>query len=78
MADIRDLIDKAIDLAKTVAPLVPTVGAAAGVAEKVVDIIDSLGDDIPVDQQEAAQTARRELADAVRAKAQATSDRLRG
>ena len=78
MASISDLIDKAIELAKAAAPLVPALGAGAEIAEKITGIIDDLGDDIPQDKQEEAQQARAKLADAVRAKAAATSDRLRG
>lgn len=78
MASISELIDRAIELAKAAAPLVPALGAGALIAEKVVDIIDGLGDEIPADKQTEAQAARALLADAVRAKAAATSDRLRG
>ncbi len=78
MANISDLLDEAIALAKMAAPLLPALGAGAAIGEKIIDLIDSFDDDIPVDQQAEAQAARAELADAVRAKAAATSARSRG
>lgn len=78
MADIRALLDKALDMAKLASPLIPVLGTGAAIGEKIIDLIDSFGEDIPIDKQAEAQAARAELAAKVRAKAQDTSSRLRG
>jgi hypothetical protein len=77
--NISNLIDQAIALAKAAAPMVPTLGAGAAIAEKIVGIIDDLTDDAPDTRtQQEMQEQRAILAEAVKAKARATSDRLRG
>ena len=78
MPDFSKLIDSALSLAKAASPLIPALGAGAALGEKIIGIIDDLGDDIPQDKQAEAQAARAELAAKVKAKAAATSARLRG
>lgn len=79
--DIRAIIAKIADVADLASAIIPQAGLVKGgveLGEKIIDLIDSIGDDIPVDQQAEAQEARRKLAEAVKAKAAATSSRLRG
>lgn len=79
--DISALVGKVTGVATSLASMIPGMNIITGGVElgkKVIDIIDELGDDIPLDQQAEAQAARAALAEAVKAKAAATSDRLRG
>ena len=79
--DIKAIVNKVLSLADTVndyLPAAPITQGAIDLGHKVVDLVDSIGDDIPLDQQAAAQATRAELAAAVKAKAAATSSRLRG
>lgn len=78
MADIRALLDKALEMAEMAGPLIPVVGTGAAIGGKIIDLIDSFGNEIPIDKQAEAQKVRSELAKAVKAKASATSARLRG
>lgn len=79
--DIRSTIDKALALADTVADYIPggeLVDKGVAIGKKVLEIIDDLGEDIPLDKQEEVQATRAKLAEAVAAKADRVSDRLRG
>ena len=79
--DIRDLLATVTKLANVAAVVIPQaklVGGAANLGTKVLDIIDDLKDQGDPADQAAMQAARKTLSDAVRAKAAATSARLRG
>lgn len=81
MADIKKIFTTVLTLADSVNDYLPGAAVSQGainLARKMGDVIDSFGDDIPLEQQGAAQAARKQLAEAVKAKAAATSDRLRG
>lgn len=66
------------DMAAVVLPQAKLVGGAAQMGGKILDVIDGLKDQGDSDDQAAMQEARAKLATAVKAKAAATSDRLRG
>lgn len=79
--DISALTEKIMSMGSSLASMIPGANIVSGgieLGKKVIDIIDELGDDIPLEQQEEAQAVRAALAEAVKAKAAATSDRLRG
>ena len=79
--DIRAIVNKVLTLADSVNDFLPASGLTQkgiDLARKVDDLIGTLGADIPLDQQAEAQAARAQLAAKVKAKAAATSDRLRG
>ncbi len=79
--DIRSLIDgvvKVADMASNFIPGAGLVGKGVEIGTKIIGIIDDLGDDIPIDKQAEVQEARATLAATVKAKAVATSSRLRG
>lgn len=79
--DIKALFDKALTLADSVNDYLPGSGLTQGaidLAKKADDLIGSFGKDIPLDKQAEAQAVRAQLAAKVKAKAAATSDRLRG
>lgn len=81
MPDIRSIVDKVLDVADTVndfLPGAPLTQGAIDLGRKVEDLVDSVGDHIPLDKQGEAQEIRAKLAATVKAKAAATSDRLRG
>lgn len=81
MADIKAIVKQILDVADTVNDFLPMSGLTQGgidLARKVSDLVGSIGTEIPLDQQEAAQATRAALAEKVKAKAAATSDRLRG
>lgn len=81
MASIRDLIDGVIKVAHVASSVIPGAGLVEQGAEiggKIVDIIDGLTAHAEPDQQAAMQEARKQLSDVVKAKAAATSSRLRG
>jgi hypothetical protein len=79
--DIRDLVNKIVavaDAASMVIPQAGLIGKGVAIGEKIIDIIDDLGDDIPLDQQAEAQAARAKIAEATKAKVAATTKRMRG
>lgn len=79
--DVRKVIDQVLAVADTVADYLPKgelIDKGVEIGRKVIDIIDDLGESIPLDKQEEAQAVRKKLADAVTAKAGRVSDRLRG
>ncbi len=79
--DLRALVDGVVKVANLASGLIPGagfVGKGVEIGTKIIGIIDELGDDIPLDQQDEARAARAALSDAVKAKAAATSARLRG
>lgn len=79
--DIRSLVDGVVKVAKLAAGIIPGANLVAGGAEiggKILDIMDDLKADADPDQQAEMQEARAELSAAVKAKAAATSARLRG
>lgn len=78
MVGISNLIDGAIELARTLAPLVPVLGPAADIAEKLDSIFDDLKDHADPSQQAEMQTERAVLREKVIAKAKAESAALRG
>ena len=71
-------IVKVADMASVVLPQAKIVGGAASMGGKIIDIIDGLKDKADPADQAAMQEARAKLATAVKAKAAATSARLRG
>ncbi len=71
-------IVKVADMASVVLPQAKIVGGAANMGGKILDIIDGLKDQAEPAQQAEMQAARDKLATAVKAKAAATSARLRG
>ena len=79
--DIRELLaaaTKLADVAATVLPQAKLVGGAAQIGTKIIDVIDGLKEHADPSQQAEMQAARAKLAEAVKAKAKATSARLRG
>lgn len=82
MPDIRSLIHAVGDLADMASNVIPGAGLVAkgaDIGEKIVGIIDDLTAEAPeLAQQAELQDRRRKLTDAVKAKAAATSSRLRG
>ena len=71
-------IVKVADMASVVLPQAKIVGGAANMGGKILDIIDGLRGQGSLEDQAALQEARAKLATAVKAKASATSARLRG
>lgn len=81
MADIGTVVTKLLDLADSVNDYLPAAPLSQGIidlARHVDQMIDHFGDEIPVDQQEAAQVARRKLAERVAEKSRDLSAKLRG
>lgn len=79
--DIRSLIDGVVKVANLASAVIPGAKLVAGGAEiggKILDILDGLKADADPSQQAEMQAAREKLSAAVKAKAKATSDRLRG
>lgn len=77
--NIRDAIDKAIELAEAGAVVFPPLASGAALAEKVLDIVDGLKAEAPDGESEAdLETAHKALYDSMVAKGHALSDRLRG
>lgn len=79
--DVRKIIDQVLAVADTVADYIPKgdlVDKGVAIGRKVLGIIDDLGEEIPLDKQEEVQATRAKLADAVAAKADRVSSRLRG
>ncbi len=71
-------IVKVADMASVVLPQAKIVGGAANMGGKILDIIDGLRGQGTLEDQAELQAARTKLATAVKAKAAATSARLRG
>lgn len=81
MADIGKIIDKALDIADKVneyLPMAPASQALIDLARGVDDLLESFGEDIPLDKQTEAQAARRVIAQRVTAKSRELSANLRG
>jgi hypothetical protein len=79
--DMRSIIANVGSLAHMAAKFIPAAGMVeqgAAIGGKIIDIIDGLHEHADPSQQAELQTARKTLSDAVKAKARATSDRLRG
>ena len=77
--NIETAIEKAVELAKIGAVVFPPLGVGAELAEKVLDVVDSLKAHAPTDQsKDQLEQAHRELYDAMIAKGHALSDELRG
>ncbi|MES2902699.1 MAG: hypothetical protein V4696_00795 [Pseudomonadota bacterium] len=79
--DIRSLIDGVVKLAGIASNVIPGAGLVANgaaIGGKIIDIIDGLQESADPDQQAEMKVARKQLSDAVKAKAAATSARLRG
>ncbi len=79
MADISVLIARVLAAAKTAATVIPGlqgVAGAIGIGEKLVGLIDDLAPHADVRTQAEMQTARKELAAIVSAKAERTADRF--
>jgi len=78
----NEIIASMVGCANKVAAFIPVagvVGQGINLAQKIIGIIDDIGDeDATLDQQAELQAARRRLSGAVKAKASATADRLRG
>lgn len=77
-----DWMKLATDLANAAKSLVPGVGVVEGavdIGKKLVDLIDHVTEKVPETQGSAdLAIARKELADRVQAKAEATAERLEG
>lgn len=77
--DTKGLIDSVLGVAKKLGPMIPGLSNGIALGEKVIDIIDDLKSDAPDDRTAAQMDAdRAALAEKVKAKAAATSNRLRG
>lgn len=80
MADISSLIANVLATARIASSIIPGlkgVGAAIGVGEKLIGIIDDLTGHAPDTRtQSEMQAARKALAAAVSAKAERTADRF--
>jgi len=79
--DIRNLLDQAIklaDLADNFIPMASNVTAALKMGNGVLDVIDGIKEQATPADQPRLQEARAKLAASVKAKAAATSARLRG
>lgn len=78
--DIGNLIGDVLQAARTATSVIPGlqgVGAAIGVGEKLVAIIDDLTEGVPDTRTQAEmQATRKALAAAVSAKAEHTADRF--
>lgn len=82
MPDLRSLIHAVGNLADMASAVIPGAGLVskgADIGEKIIGIIDDLKAEAPeLSQQAELQARRNKLSTAVKAKAAATSDRLRG
>lgn len=79
MADIRSLIDKAIDIAEMGGNVFPMLGTGAKLAETALSLLDGLKAEAPdADSEADIETAHKALYDAMTAKGHRLSDRLRG
>lgn len=79
--NIKDLIDGVIKVANLASNVIPGAGLVAqggAIGEKIIGIIDDLQQHADPSQQAEMQAERAKLADAVKAHAASTSDRLRG
>ena len=79
--DFGKLVKDVIAAGQTATALIPglsTVTAAVAIGEKLIDLIDSVTDEAPVDDQKDLAVVRAELRAAVSAKAEQTADRLEG
>lgn len=79
--NIKSLIDGVISLANMASTVIPGAGLVAKgaqIGEKIIGIIDDLKEHADPAQQPQMQEARAKLAEVVKAKAAATSARLRG
>lgn len=79
--DMRSIIagvTKIADMASTFIPQAKLVSGGAQLGGHIIDLIDGLKEHADPSQQAEMQAARKKLSDAVKAKAAATSDRLRG
>jgi hypothetical protein len=77
--DFSGILEQAAKLAKAAAAFVPGAAAGIEIGEKVIDLIDTITEKAPADADPTElQAARRELREAVSAKAQRTADRLDG
>lgn len=76
--DMLATVTKLANIASVVLPQAKIVGGAADLGGKILDIIDGLKDQGDPAEQADMQLARDKLATAVKAKAKATSARLRG
>jgi hypothetical protein len=78
--DMRKLAEEAIALAKTASVVLPPLGTGAALAEKVLDIVDSIREEGGQDREteEELEVAHQQLYQAMAAKGHALSERLRG
>jgi hypothetical protein len=79
--DMRSIIAsvvKVADMASTFIPQAKLISGGAELGGQIIDLIDGLHDHADPAQQAEMQAARKKLSDAVKAKAAATSARLRG
>jgi hypothetical protein len=77
MADIRVVVNSAIDLAKIAGTVLPGVAGGAVAAEKILDMLDSLKSVAPNQASEIEET-HEQLYKRVTDAGHALSDRLRG
>ena len=78
---IPTIIDEIVKVSHLVGNVIPgagLIGTGASIAKKLIELMDDLDEEATPEQQDAMQAARRVLSDAVKSKAAATSDRLRG
>ncbi len=78
MKAMLETVTKLANIASVVLPGAKVVGGAANMGGKILDIIDGLKTQGDPAEQADMQLARDKLATAVKAKAKATSARLRG
>jgi hypothetical protein len=79
--DMRSIIANVGSLAHMASKFIPAAGLVeqgAAIGGKIIDIIDGLHEHADPSQQAELQAVRKQLSDAVKAKAASTSKRLRG
>jgi hypothetical protein len=78
---MTSIVDKILDVADTVNDFLPASGLTQqgiNLARKVEDLVATVQGQIPIEKQGEAQATRAALAARVKAKAAATSARMRG
>jgi len=77
--NFRTLVDQAVAFAHAVGELLPPVEGGADIADKVLDVLDSLKDHAPeAASREQLEAAHAALLKRISDKGHALSDRLRG
>lgn len=79
--NLGNLVTQVQNFAHMASGLIPGAGLAdkgIAIGKKIIDIIDDIKEEVPLEQQETLQASRAQLAHAVGIKADETSARLRG